>query len=164
MCAFFLRYSKIQWKIPFIFVEGALEMLTSGSTYNTTSSPHHFMWAPTSVSPWEASALLRNFINTGPGLQLKPGCAQRSDSCLTECNNCDAAVGVLLRQGNESISEMKPNWSSSAAVKADQVRAASSEKCSEFIRVQTTCTQQMCSTTPRHWHSMPLAGHWKSIF
>lgn len=24
-----------------------------------------------------------------------PGCAQRSHSCLTECNNCDAAVGVL---------------------------------------------------------------------
>lgn len=66
-------------------------------------------------SPWGAhfrvdlqkhiiTAPLCVFLNTGPGLQLKPGCAQRSDSCWTECNNCAAAVGVLLRQGNESMS------------------------------------------------------------
>ena len=92
-----------------------------------------WMWAPTSVSPWAASALWTNFIKCGHGSAVwNPGWARRSDSCLTECNNCDAAVGVLLRRGNGSISEPESNGSSSAAVEADPLRAASTEKYSEF--------------------------------
>lgn len=41
-------------------------------------------------------------------------------------------MGVLFRQGNESIREFESNWSSSAAVEADPLRAASTEIYTEF--------------------------------
>lgn len=48
-----------------------------------------------SVTPW---ALLEKLQKYGHRSAVEtPGFAQRSDSCLTECNNCDAAVCVPFK-------------------------------------------------------------------
>lgn len=44
--------------------------------------------------------------------------ARCSDSCSAECQNCDAAVGVPFRPGNEGLSELESNRFGSAAVDA----------------------------------------------